>query len=368
MALRAGSIAAPCGGGPPAGRRPRRLLPAPELDDADLVATLRAELARHGVQADDLRCPSGLRAEVGESVRCTFTVGGQPVDAVARISAVNGDTVTYDVHTEARPVGEGGARTVGGAEARAGRGARRAPRAARATCRRRSVRRWGAHCPARTVCRTWTVRPPPSTAVRSTTPSSRRVPHDRIGSAWRRSLAAALRGARRSHGVRQGRHGRQRRGADQEPARHRQLGLPDRPEGRAGPVDRLQGDQGQRGLRRQGHGHLGVRRHDQLHDRAGRRTRRGATPRRPAATAVRRRRSPGKSVAQSVLTQLAADGKQVDEVSCPDLPATVGASERCTLKAGADTYGVTVTVTGVQGTDVKFDIQVDQTPTTAPSR
>jgi hypothetical protein len=76
----------------------------------------------------------------------------------------------------------------------------------------------------------------------------------------------------------------------------------------------------------------------------------------------------GKSVAQSVLTQLAADGKQVDEVSCPDLPATVGASQRCTLKAGADTYGVTVTVTAVQGTDVKFDIQVDQTPTTASSR
>jgi hypothetical protein len=75
-----------------------------ELDDDDLVATLRAELARHGVQADDLRCPSGLRAEVGESVRCAFTVGGQPVDAVARISAVDGETVTYDVHTEARPV------------------------------------------------------------------------------------------------------------------------------------------------------------------------------------------------------------------------------------------------------------------------
>ncbi|MBL8927786.1 MAG: DUF4333 domain-containing protein [Pseudonocardia sp.] len=76
----------------------------------------------------------------------------------------------------------------------------------------------------------------------------------------------------------------------------------------------------------------------------------------------------GKFVAQSVLTQLAADGKQVDEVSCPDLPATVGASERCTLKSGADSYGVTVTVTGVQGTDVRFDIQVDRTPTTAPSR
>lgn len=76
----------------------------------------------------------------------------------------------------------------------------------------------------------------------------------------------------------------------------------------------------------------------------------------------------GKSVAQSVLTQLAADGKQVDEVSCPDLPATVGAMQRCSLKAGGDTYGVTVTVTSVQGTDVKFDIAVDQAPITTPSR
>ena len=76
----------------------------------------------------------------------------------------------------------------------------------------------------------------------------------------------------------------------------------------------------------------------------------------------------GKSVAQSVLLQLKAEDKQVDEVSCPDLPATVGASQRCTLRAGADTYGVTVTVTSVQGTDVKFDIQVDKTPTTTPSR
>jgi hypothetical protein len=76
----------------------------------------------------------------------------------------------------------------------------------------------------------------------------------------------------------------------------------------------------------------------------------------------------GKSVAQSVLTQLMGEGKQVDQVSCPDLPATVGASQRCTLQAGGDTYGVTVTVTSVQGTDVKFDIQVDTTPTTTPSR
>jgi hypothetical protein len=70
----------------------------------------------------------------------------------------------------------------------------------------------------------------------------------------------------------------------------------------------------------------------------------------------------GKNVAQSVFDQLAANGKQVNEVSCPDLAASVGASERCRLKSGTQTYGVTVTVTSVQGTDVKFDIQVDQTP------
>ena len=75
----------------------------PELDDARLVSTLRAQLDRQGVQADDLSCPD-LPAEVGRSVRCTFAVGGQPVDAVATVSAVDGGTVTYDVHAEARPV------------------------------------------------------------------------------------------------------------------------------------------------------------------------------------------------------------------------------------------------------------------------
>ena len=75
----------------------------PELDDARLVATLRTQLEREDVHADDLRCPD-LPAQVGRSVRCTFTVAGQPVDAVATVSAVDGDKVTYAVHTEARPV------------------------------------------------------------------------------------------------------------------------------------------------------------------------------------------------------------------------------------------------------------------------
>jgi hypothetical protein len=74
-----------------------------EVDDARLVETLRAQLDGQGVRADDLTCPD-LPAEVGRSVRCTFTVGGQSVDAVATVSAVGGGTVTYDVRTEARPV------------------------------------------------------------------------------------------------------------------------------------------------------------------------------------------------------------------------------------------------------------------------
>jgi Domain of unknown function (DUF4333) len=77
----------------------------PRLDDARLVATLRAQLERQDVRADDLTCPD-LPAEVGRSVRCTFTVDGQPVDAVATVSAVNGGAVTYAVHTEARPVAQ----------------------------------------------------------------------------------------------------------------------------------------------------------------------------------------------------------------------------------------------------------------------
>ena len=76
---------------------------APELDDGRIVATLRAQLDGQGVRADDLSCPD-LPAEVGRSVRCTFTVAGQPVDAVATVSAVTDGRVTYDVHTEARPV------------------------------------------------------------------------------------------------------------------------------------------------------------------------------------------------------------------------------------------------------------------------
>ena len=53
------------------------------------------------------------------------------------------------------------------------------------------------------------------------------------------------------------------------------------------------------------------------------------------------------------------------EISCPDdLDAKVGAETRCTLTAPGDPteYGVTVTVTSVDGDDARFDVQVDNEP------
>lgn len=54
-------------------------------------------------------------------------------------------------------------------------------------------------------------------------------------------------------------------------------------------------------------------------------------------------------------------GQTPDKVECPDdLPAEVGAEMRCTLTAGGESIGLTVTVTSVEGTDVSFDFVVDE--------
>ena len=57
-------------------------------------------------------------------------------------------------------------------------------------------------------------------------------------------------------------------------------------------------------------------------------------------------------------------GYAPDDITCPeDLPAEVGSSIRCELSTEGQTYGVTVTTTSVEGTDVEFDIVVDDAPT-----
>jgi len=53
------------------------------------------------------------------------------------------------------------------------------------------------------------------------------------------------------------------------------------------------------------------------------------------------------------------------DISCPDdVEAEVGAETRCTLTAGDDPteYGVTVTVTSVEGSNATFDVEVDEQP------
>ena len=57
------------------------------------------------------------------------------------------------------------------------------------------------------------------------------------------------------------------------------------------------------------------------------------------------------------------DGHRPDSVTCPDnLKGVTGASLRCELTEGGDRYGVTVTVTSVDGENVDFDIQRDEQP------
>ena len=68
------------------------------------------------------------------------------------------------------------------------------------------------------------------------------------------------------------------------------------------------------------------------------------------------------AVAQTVLEELVEAGKSVSQVNCPTLEATVGASERCIVVAPAGTFGATVVVTRVRGTEVDFSIQVDHQP------
>ena len=66
---------------------------------------------------------------------------------------------------------------------------------------------------------------------------------------------------------------------------------------------------------------------------------------------------------KEVSTQLEKEvGTAPDDVECADdLEGKEGETQRCTLTAGSDKVGLTVTVTGVDGTDVDFDIQVDDT-------
>lgn len=56
-------------------------------------------------------------------------------------------------------------------------------------------------------------------------------------------------------------------------------------------------------------------------------------------------------------------GRAPDDLTCSEgLPAEVDSSIRCELTDGGQTYGVTVTTTSVEGSDVEFDVLVDEQP------
>lgn len=74
------------------------------LSKDTVASSVQTQLQGKGVQVENMKCPSDLEAVVGRSMRCEFTTGGQPVDAVVTVTSVEGTTARYDVHTEARPV------------------------------------------------------------------------------------------------------------------------------------------------------------------------------------------------------------------------------------------------------------------------
>lgn len=70
------------------------------------------------------------------------------------------------------------------------------------------------------------------------------------------------------------------------------------------------------------------------------------------------------AVAEQIAHQLTQQvGRAPESVTCPaDLKGDKGETLRCELTDSGATYGVTVTVTSVDGGDVKFDFKVDDQP------
>ena len=71
---------------------------------ADVASSISTQLTAKNIKAENVNCPADLVAEVGQSVRCEFVVDGQPVDAIAKVTSINGSTANFDITTEARPV------------------------------------------------------------------------------------------------------------------------------------------------------------------------------------------------------------------------------------------------------------------------
>ena len=242
-------------------------------------------------------------------------------------------------------------------------------------------RRWGrpsgAHCPAPRVIRAGRSGPPPSTAARSTTPSSRQVLHERVGSVGG-GARRRVHGGRRSHGVRP-RSPRTTASRSRSRASSAPTARTARPtcKGEQGQsivckatkgaeafdvkvtVTSVAGDTINFTIERVGGPAAAARRSYTDH---------APTTARHRARRRRRRRSTGSRSRRASSPSSRPTASRSTRSAARTWRRRSGRRSGARSKAGADTYGVTVTVTSVQGTDVKFDIQVDKTPITSPSR
>ncbi|WP_017595962.1 DUF4333 domain-containing protein [Nocardiopsis potens] len=76
-------------------------VPADEV--AQQAATVLEEQV--GQAPDDLTCPEDLPAEVGASIRCELTAGGDTLGVTVTATSVDGGDVGFDVKVDEQPAG-----------------------------------------------------------------------------------------------------------------------------------------------------------------------------------------------------------------------------------------------------------------------
>ena len=78
---------------------------APLVGKDAVAEAIDEQLTAQGTASDGpTTCPGSLIGENGRTLRCEFSSGGQPVDAIATVTSVTGDQANFDITTEARPI------------------------------------------------------------------------------------------------------------------------------------------------------------------------------------------------------------------------------------------------------------------------
>lgn len=73
------------------------------VDHDDLAQVVSDRLAQQvGRQPDSVTCPKDLPAEVGSSIRCTLTEGGQSLDVTVTVTSV-ADEVRFSIEVAEQP-------------------------------------------------------------------------------------------------------------------------------------------------------------------------------------------------------------------------------------------------------------------------